>query len=141
MHQAWKIAPVAVALAVLPLAALSSQQLDRAVMGIAPRAILADAHRTPLTHPAAQDTAGTRRSLAPYLLVGALVGGVVGLLLEQDFHDDFCTPGPGVSCSSDYDGIGVVIGAGLGMLGGWIVYALSEPPAQPPPSPSPQRIR
>ena len=82
---------------------------------------------------AMQDTA-RRRSIAPYLLVGALAGALIGAAVEADFHDDFCTPGPGVSCSSDYDGIGIVIGAGLGALAGWVIYALTSPPAAPAPS-------
>ena len=113
-----------------------AQTIDGAAAGVR-RSSASSMERSPRVVAAPQDFTTARRSMAPYLLIGALAGGVVGFLLEEDFHDDFCTPGPGVSCSSDYDGIGVVIGAGLGALAGWIVYAITEPAAPSPAPPTP----
>jgi hypothetical protein len=115
-----------------------AQTIDGAAAGVRPPPA---AHTEQALHstPARQDSAAAQRSMAPYLLIGALAGGVVGFLLEEDFHDDFCTPGPGVTCSSSHDGIGVVIGAGLGALAGWIVYAVTAPgPAPSSSSPAPR---
>jgi hypothetical protein len=106
----------------------AAQQLAAAVVGarqplpVDTRSASAARYGLPIVMPA-QDTA-RGRSVAPYLLIGALVGGVVGLVLESDFHDDFCS-GEFTSCSSDWNGIGLVIGAGVGMLGGLIIYAVS----------------
>ena len=104
-----------------------AQTIDGAATGVRQSSAVS-MERSPRVVAAPQDSTTARRSVAPYLLIGALAGGLVGFLLEEDFHDDFCTPGPGVSCSSDYDGIGVVIGAGLGALAGLIVYAITGPP-------------
>ena len=111
-----------------------AQTIGGAAAGVRPPSTVST-EPSPRFLPAPQDSSTARRHVAPYLLIGALAGGVVGFLLEDDFHDDFCTPGPGVSCSSDYDGIGVVIGAGLGALAGWIVYLITEP-RTPSPEPS-----
>lgn len=105
---------------------VSAQTIDRAAAGVRASSTVST-ESSPRPGLVQQESDTARRRAAPYLLVGALAGAVVGYLLEDSFHDDFCTPGPGVTCSSDYDGIGVVIGAGLGALAGWMVYVISEP--------------
>jgi hypothetical protein len=76
------------------------------------------------------DTA--RRSVAPFLAGGALVGAMFGGLLAVSFHGSFCgPPGPGYTCSSTSLVSGAVIGAGVGVLAGWLLWALTNPAKSP----------
>ncbi len=67
------------------------------------------------------------RPMKPFLVGGAIVGAVVGALLATSFNDSFCgEPGPGYSCSSTSPVAGAMIGAGVGVFAGWLLWAVSN---------------
>lgn len=83
---------------------------------------------------ASPDTTQPRRPrLAPFVIGGVVVGGVVGALLAASY--DFCgEPSLGYACTSTDTATGAVIGAGVGLLAGlltWTVVA-NRPPAGEP---------
>ncbi len=84
-----------------------------------------------LSRTAATDSA--RRSAAPFLMGGALAGAVVGGLLAASFHDSFCgDAAPGYTCSSTSPAAGALIGAGVGVIAGWILWTFTKPADSPP---------
>jgi hypothetical protein len=69
-----------------------------------------------------------RRSMKPFLIGGVVAGAVVGALLAISFNDSFCgEPAPGYSCSSTDPVVGAMIGAGIGVFAGWLLWALTNP--------------
>ena len=77
-------------------------------------------------------TGSARRSVVPFLVGGAPAGALVGGLLAVSFHDSFCgDPAPGYTCSSTSPAAGAVIGAGVGVLAGWLLWALTRPAESP----------
>jgi hypothetical protein len=78
-----------------------------------------------------------RRSMRPFLVGGAVVGALVGGVLATSFNDSFCgEPAPGYSCSSTSPLAGTMIGAAVGVLAGWLVWALTNPTESSPPGSS-----
>jgi hypothetical protein len=88
-------------------------------------AVVPSTYRHLLSHAAPADTA--RRSVVPFLVVGALVGAAIGGLLAQSFHDSFCgSSAPGYSCSTTSPVAAAVVGAGVGLAAGAIVWAITN---------------
>jgi hypothetical protein len=76
--------------------------------------------------PAQPEQAGSGKTT--YVVGGMLVGAITGALLASAFHSDFCgAPSPGVTCSSTSVGEGLVIGAAVGALVGWVVWSATRP--------------
>jgi hypothetical protein len=119
---------LAIVTALLPLEA-GAQRTLRAGVAVSDRtetAAVIVTHR-PTPRPGAP-TSLPRRSIKPFLVGGAIVGAVVGGLLAASFNDSFCgEPAPGYSCSSTSPVAGAMIGAGVGLLAGWLVWALTNP--------------
>lgn len=72
----------------------------------------------------AADTARRQPAKTPFLLGGLVVGGFVGGLLASSYS--FCgEPQPGVTCTSTDTATGVVIGAGIGLIAGFLAWAIA----------------
>ncbi len=82
------------------------------------------------------DTAQSQRRhpMAPFLVGGAIVGGVLGGMLAASY-DPCGEPQPGVTCMSTSPTTGVLLGVGLGLAAGWVLWAITAP-AQPAPTAS-----
>ena len=69
-----------------------------------------------------------RRSMRAFLVGGAVLGALVGGVLATSFNDGFCgEPAPGYSCSSTSPIAGAMIGAGVGLFAGWLLWAMTQP--------------
>lgn len=115
---------------------LPAQVVQRSAVGVAdhPAAtVVRQADRASPMRVGVADTTRSRRSALPYVLGGALAGALVGGLVAKGFDDDFCgDPQPGTTCSSTGTMGGVVIGAGVGLLAGWLVWAMTAQGEQAP---------
>jgi hypothetical protein len=72
------------------------------------------------------DTTETKRpSVKPFLLGGAILGGMIGGALASSYNP--CGESqPGVYCTSTDVATGVVIGAGVGIVAGWFAWAVTN---------------
>lgn len=72
------------------------------------------------------DTAETKQRAMPFLLGGAVLGGIVGGVMAASYS--FCSddPPPGVYCTSTDPATGVVIGAAVGIAVGWLAWAVTN---------------
>jgi hypothetical protein len=79
------------------------------------------------------DTTDVKRSVKPFLLGGLILGAIVGGALASSYNP--CgEPQPGVYCTSTDVPTGAVIGAGFGLLAGWLAWAIA--PRAPPDTPA-----
>ena len=73
-----------------------------------------------------------RRSMRPFLVGGAVLGALIGGVLAASFNDSFCgEPAPGYGCSSTSPIAGAMMGAGVGLFAGWLLWAMTNPAESP----------
>jgi CubicO group peptidase (beta-lactamase class C family) len=121
-----------------PGSRIGSQDLARA-LALLMQAIPATAASTSLVPPAstvgdarvsttAASAQPARRSMTSFLLGGALAGALFGGLLATSFNDSFCgDPAPGYSCSTTNPATSAMIGAGVGLFAGWLLWGFTKP--------------
>ncbi|MFN2567184.1 MAG: hypothetical protein ABR499_19485, partial [Gemmatimonadaceae bacterium] len=67
-----------------------------------------------------------RPSPIPFLVGGAVVGGVVGYVMGVSFRNSFCDePRPGYSCSTTDPAVGALAGAAVGVFAGAILWTIA----------------
>ena len=77
---------------------------------------------------AVAQVAPPRRSMRTFLVGGAMLGALIGGVLATSFNDSFCgEPAPGYTCSSTSPIAGAMIGAGVGLFAGWLLWAMTNP--------------
>ena len=70
--------------------------------------------------------------MRPFLVGGAVLGALIGGVLAASFNDSFCgEPAPGYSCSSTSPIAGAMMGAGVGLFAGWLLWAMTNPAESP----------
>ena len=72
----------------------------------------------------------------PFIIGGAVVGGVVGAVLAASYNLCNSDPGRGVYCSSTDPATGAIIGMGIGAAAGGLLWALIKYSRGVPPAPS-----
>ena len=101
----------------VPAGVVASDRSQRAAMigGLADRLAVAQ-------------VAPPRRSMRTFLVGGAMLGALIGGVLATSFNDSFCgEPAPGYTCSSTSPIAGAMIGAGVGLFAGWLLWAMTNP--------------
>jgi hypothetical protein len=84
------------------------------------------ANSRPLGFAFADTVVETKQRVMPFLLGGAVLGGIIGGVMAASYS--FCSgdPQPGVYCTSTDPATGVVIGAAVGIAAGWLVWAVTN---------------
>jgi hypothetical protein len=86
------------------------------------------------------DTTKTRSPRAfPFIIGGAVIGGVVGAVLATSYNFCDSDPSQGVYCSSTDPATGAIIGMAIGAAAGGLLWALIRYSREAPPATSSSR--